>query len=77
MFGHPFGLTSSVFNYCRRSLDLTNILVRIFHMVAFGFFDDRFGVTRAALAEQEGCLVKEVCTWLGVATNEKIRGDAS
>ena len=71
MLGHPFGLTSSVLNYCRGSLALTDILVSIFHMVAFCYFDDRFGVTRAPLAEQEGHPVKEVCTWLGIATDEK------
>ena len=71
MLGHPFGLTSSVFNYCRRSFALTSIVVRLFRMIAFGYYDDRFGITKAELASNEKMIVLEICTLLGVGTNDK------
>ena len=46
MTGHPFGLTASVFNFCRRGLALADVFLRLFGVVIFGYVDDRFGLAR-------------------------------
>ena len=73
MVGHPFGLTSSVYNYCRRSTALTNFIIKDFRIAGFGYFDDRFGITHHSLACHESQVVIEVCRLLGVRVNDKTR----
>ena len=66
MSGHPFGLTASVFNFCRRGLALTIVFLRLFHM------DDRFGLARLGMVQEEAQILVEVCSLLGVKTNNKV-----
>ncbi|CAL1156872.1 unnamed protein product [Cladocopium goreaui] len=40
MVGHSFGLVSAVYNYNRRSAAINKILVSLFKLVAFSFYDD-------------------------------------
>ena len=40
MIGHSFGLVAAVYNYNRRS---AAILVHLFNVVAFNFYDDKYG----------------------------------
>ena len=39
MIGHSFGLVAAVYNYNRRSAAISDILVHLFNMVAFNFYD--------------------------------------
>ena len=43
MIGHSFGLVAAVYNYNRRSAFVNDVLVKIFEMVAFNFYDDKYG----------------------------------
>ncbi|CAE7505806.1 unnamed protein product, partial [Symbiodinium necroappetens] len=43
MIGHSFGLVAAVYNYNRRSAFINDILVKIFEMVAFNFYDAKYG----------------------------------
>ena len=43
MIGHSFGLVSSVYNCNRRSSAINEILKKIFSLVAFNFYDDKYG----------------------------------
>ena len=43
MIGHSFGLVAAVYNYNRRSVFVNDVLVKIFEMVAFNFYDDKYG----------------------------------
>ncbi|CAE7302354.1 unnamed protein product, partial [Symbiodinium sp. CCMP2456] len=40
MIGHSFGLVAAVYNYNRRSAFINYVLIKIFEMVAFNFYDD-------------------------------------
>ena len=43
MIGHSFGLVSAVYNYNRRSAAVNECLVKLFGLVAFSFYDDKYG----------------------------------
>ena len=43
MVGHSFGLVSAVYNYNRRSAAINEILEKLFGLVAFNFYDDKYG----------------------------------
>ena len=43
MIGHSFGLVSAVYNYNRRSAAINEILEKIFGLVSFNFYDDKYG----------------------------------
>ena len=43
MIGHSFGLVAAVYNYNRRSAAINDILVHLFNVVAFNFYDDKYG----------------------------------
>ena len=43
MVGRSFGLVSAVYNYNRRSAALNEVLMTLFNMVAFNFYDDKYG----------------------------------
>ncbi|CAE7663973.1 unnamed protein product, partial [Symbiodinium microadriaticum] len=47
MIGHSFGLVAAVYNYNRRSAFINDVLVKIFEMVAFNFYDDKYGFETA------------------------------
>ena len=66
MVGHSFGLVSAVYNYNRRSVAINEFLVSIFGLVAFSFYDDKYGfetkeTVEVAHAVPSRCLV---ITWL-------------
>ena len=66
MIGHSFGHLASVYNYNRRASIVTDILVKLFHLFAFNYYDDKFGFTTDALVSEEIALTAEVHTWLGI-----------
>ena len=43
MVGHSFGPVSAVYNYNRRSAAINEILMKLFNLVAFNFYDDKYG----------------------------------
>ena len=43
MIGHSLRLVSAVCNYNRRSAALNDVFTRLFEMVSFNFYDDRYG----------------------------------
>ncbi|CAE7268214.1 unnamed protein product, partial [Symbiodinium sp. CCMP2456] len=43
MIGHSFGLVAAVYNYNCRSAMINDVFVQIFEMVAFNFYDDKYG----------------------------------
>ena len=43
MVGHSFGLVSAVYNYNRRSAAINEILLKLFNLKAFNFYDDKYG----------------------------------
>ena len=48
MIGHSFGLVSAVYNYNRRSAAINEILCKLFNLVAFSFYDDKYrGLNRS------------------------------
>eukprot|EP00435_Cladocopium_sp_Y103_P005118 s2086_g1.t1 len=49
MVGHSFGLVSAVYNYNRRSAAINEFLVSIFGLVAFSFYDDKYGFDQKKL----------------------------
>ena len=71
MVGHPFGMTSSVFNCCRRAAVSTAFLVKHLELCCLNYFDDRFGVTLPSLATEEKDMVLRVCFCLGVKVSDK------
>ena len=50
MVGHSFGLVSAVYNYNRRSA-INEFLVKLFGLVAFSFYDDKYGFEPRSTAE--------------------------
>ena len=50
MVGHSFGLVSAVYNYNRRSAFINEVLVSLFGLVAFSFYDDKYGFEPASTA---------------------------
>ena len=71
MYGHPFGLFPSVYNYNRRARALTMMLVQDLRMIARNYFDDRFGVSRRELVEEEVSHVCHICHLLGIGISPK------
>ena len=43
MFGHSFGLVTSVYNYNRRSAMISQILLKEFKLMASFYFVSKFG----------------------------------
>ena len=43
MIGHSFGLVAAVYNYNRRSALIDEILRRLFGLVSFCYYDDKYG----------------------------------
>ena len=65
MVGHSFGLVSAVYNYNRRSAAINEFLVKIFGVVAFSFYDDKYGFeTMESVASAHQC-AQHVHWWLG------------
>eukprot|EP00435_Cladocopium_sp_Y103_P044913 s60_g12.t1 len=71
MVGHSFGLVSAVYNYNRRSAAINEILVKLFGLVAFSFYDDKYGFETAATAPSARYVAECVHTWLGARFDQK------
>ncbi|OLQ04162.1 hypothetical protein AK812_SmicGene12771 [Symbiodinium microadriaticum] len=63
MIGHSFGLVSAVYNYNRRSAALNDIFTRLFRMVPFNFYDDKYGF-ETELTAPSAKFVAETIHWL-------------
>ena len=71
MVGHSFGLVSAVYNYNRRSAAINEILVSVFGLVAFSFYDDKYGFETEALAPSARNVAECVHFWLGARFDQK------
>jgi hypothetical protein len=69
MVGHSFGLVSA--NYNRRSAAINEILVSLFKLVAFSFYDDKYGFEPAASAASAREVAESVHWWLGAKFDQK------
>ena len=71
MVGHSFGLVSAVYNYNRRSAAINEFLVSIFGLVAFSFYDDKYGFEIAETARSAHEIAQLVHWWLGAQFDAK------
>ena len=71
MVGHSFGLVSAVYNYNRRSAAINEFLVSIFGLVAFSFYDDKYGFEISETAGSAHEIAQLVHSWLGAQFDEK------
>eukprot|EP00435_Cladocopium_sp_Y103_P019288 s2614_g4.t1 len=71
MVGHSFGLVSAVYNYNRRSAAINEFLVSIFGLVAFSFYDDKYGFEPAGTAASAREVAERVHFWLGAKFDQK------
>ena len=71
MVGHSFGLVSAVYNYNRRSAAVNEFLVKLFKLVAFSFYDDKYGFEPAATAPSARHIAEAVHFWLGARFDQK------
>ena len=71
MVGHSFGLVSAVYNYNRRSAAINEILVSLFNLVAFSFYDDKYGFEPSASAASAREVAELVHWWLGARFDQK------
>lgn len=71
MVGHSFGLVSAVYNYNRRSAAINEFLVSIFGLVAFSFYDDKYGFETSRSAASARHVAECVHWWLGASFDQK------
>ena len=71
MVGHSFGLVSAVYNYNRRSAAINEFLVKLFGLVAFSFYDDKYGFEPALSAPSARLVAESVHFWLGARFDQK------
>jgi len=71
MVGHSRGLVSAVYNYNRRSAAINEFLVSIFGLVAFSFYDDKYGFEPAGTAPSAREVAERVHFWLGAKFDQK------
>ena len=71
MIGHSFGLVSAVYNYNRRSAAVNEILVKLFGLVAFSFYDDKYGFELESTVASARLAAECVHTWLGARYDQK------
>ena len=71
MIGHSFGLVAAVYNYNRRSAFVHDILVKIFEMVAFNFYDDKYGFETEVTAPSAMLAAETIHFLLGALFDEK------
>lgn len=71
MVGHSCGLVSAVYNYNRRSAAINEFLVSIFGLVAFSFYDDKYGFEPAGTAPSAREVAERVHFWLGAKFDQK------
>ena len=71
MVGHSFGLVSAVYNYNRCSAAVNDILVNLFSLVAFNFYDDKYGFEPSHSCALARDVAQKVHWWLGAAFDVK------
>ena len=71
MVGHSFGLVSAVYNYNRRSAFINEVLVSLFGLVAFSFYDDKYGFEPVSTIESAHLVAQSVHWWLGAHYDQK------
>lgn len=71
MIGHSFGLVSAVYNYNRRSAAINEFLCSIFGLIAFNFYDDKYGVETKETIESAHKVAQSVHWWLGARYDQK------
>ena len=71
MIGHSFGLVSAVYNYNRRSAAINECLIKLFGLVAFSFYDDKYGFEPAETIVSAKLTAECVHTWLGAKFDQK------
>ena len=71
MVGHSFGLVSAVYNYNRRSAFINEVLVSLFGLVAFSFYDDKYGFEPVDTIESAHLVAQSVHWWLGAHYDQK------
>merc|ERR1711911_308164 len=71
MIGQSFGLVSAVYNYNRRSAAINNTLEKIFKLVAFSFYDGKYGFEPEDTVELAKFTAERVHFMLGVTFDEK------
>lgn len=71
MIGHSFGLVSAVYNYNRRSAAINEILCSLFKLVAFNFYDDKYGFEPTSSIESAFQVAQCVHWWLGASFDVK------
>ena len=71
MIGHSFGLVSSVYNYNRRLSAINEILEKIFSLVAFSFYDDKYGFEPKDTIDPAFEVAQKVHTFLGARFDQK------
>ena len=69
--GHSFGLVSAVYNYNCRSAAINDILVNLFSLVAFNFYDDKYGFEPSHSCALAHDVAQKVHWWLGAAFDVK------
>ena len=69
--GHSFGLVSAVYNYNTRSAAINEVLVSLFKLVAFSFYDDKHGFEPAASAASAREVAEKVHWWFGAKFYQK------
>ena len=71
MVGHSFGLVSAVYNYNRRSAAINEILMSLFNMVSFNFYDDKYGFEPASSVNSAFEVAQTVHWLLGASFDAK------
>ena len=71
MIGHSFGLVSAVYNYNRRSAAINEFLVSLFGLVAFSFYDDKYGFEPTETVQSAHEVAQAVHFWLGARFDQK------
>ena len=64
MIGHSFGLVSAVYNYNRRSAAISEFFVSLFGLVAFSFYDDKYGFEPLSTAASAREVAESAHFWL-------------
>ena len=71
MVGHSFGLVSAVYNYNRRSAAINEILRKLFKLVSFSFYDDKYGFEPIGTVQSAHVTAQAVHWWLGAKYDQK------
>eukprot|EP00434_Breviolum_minutum_P034149 symbB.v1.2.030215.t1/scaffold3380.1/size79486/1 len=71
MVGHSFGLVSAVYNYNRRSAAINEFSVSLFGLVAFSFYDDKYGFEPLSTVQSAHEVAQQVHWWLGAHFDQK------